>query len=430
MNDEYYNLAIERSVLASCIFEPALFVRSGLSSDDFYLHAHQNIFNAMRDLSDQDRPIDEEFIRVWLSDRKQFDERVMIEVLTSNPISNLHEYVKVLKEHAQRRALWKLGIDLQKQEFMRPADGIDMIETALSNIRDMRVGVAIRTIPSGDVIEREPEFVLSNWLPLPRGVVSMVSAEGGSGKGWTALQIANRYIDEHPFEKVCLWLSEDDIGINTNRHRLVSSSVMNKLYSDYKNSVHFPIIEKNGVIIGERPKPLIVNGKFDHHAFYRMRQSLRGFGLIVLDPLRSFYGGDENDNSEANLFMGPLQDWAAEENIVLVLLHHARKDKDGSFRSNSRGASAFRDACRVMYEIERIYSNPHTGELNLEQAHMRRFKMTKDNLGAMRVLGKYDVIHHITPKDSARATVIQYETKPSYETESEYKLDFPSMENE
>ncbi|TDA64293.1 hypothetical protein E0765_06145 [Sulfuricurvum sp. IAE1] len=424
MNEEFYNLAFERSVLASFIFEPAMFARSGVTSDDFYMHAHQNILNAMKDLNDQDRPIDEEFIRVWLSDRKQFDERAMMEVLTSNPISNLHEYIKSLKEYAQRRALWKLGIDLQKQEFTRPSDGIDMIETTLSNIRDMRVGVAIRTIPSGDVVEREPEFVLSNWLPLPRGVVSMISAEGGSGKGWTALQIANRYIDEHPYDKVCLWLSEDDIGINTNRHRLVSSSVMNKLYSDYKNSVHFPVVQKNGVIIGERPKPLIVNGKFDHHAFYRMRQSLRGFGLIVLDPLRSFYGGDENSNTEANLFMGPLQDWAAEENIVLVLLHHSNKDKDGSFKSKSRGASAFRDAVRVMYEIDKIYKNPHTAEIDLDNAHMRRFKMTKDNLGAMRVLGRYEVTHHITPKDSARATVIQYESKTS--DENEYKFDFPA----
>lgn len=409
MNEDFYNLAFERSVLASIIFEPELFKRSSLSVDDFYLSAHQNIYKAMKDLNDQDQPIDEEFIRVWLSERKMFDERTLVEVITSNPIANLHEYIKAMKEFAQRRALWKLGIELQKQQFLKPSDGVDMIEAALSSIKDMRVGTGIRTIPSGDVVEREPEFVLKHWLPLPRGVVSMISAEGGSGKGWTALQIGNRYIDENPYDKVCLWLSEDDIGINTNRHKLVSSSVMNSLYSNYKDSVHFPIVEKNGSIIGERPKPLIVNGKFDYHAFYRMRQSLRGFGMIVLDPLRSFYGGDENSNTEANLFMGPLQDWAAEDNIVLVLLHHSNKDKDGSFKSKSRGASAFRDAARVMYEIDKIYKSPHTGEIDLDNAHMRRFKMTKDNLGAMSVLGRYEITHHITPKDSARATAVHIE---------------------
>ncbi|MDQ7043011.1 MAG: DnaB-like helicase N-terminal domain-containing protein, partial [Sulfurimonas sp.] len=49
MQDKLYNLAFERSILSSIVFEPSQFdeLSSVLKTDDFYLPAHQEIFNAM-----------------------------------------------------------------------------------------------------------------------------------------------------------------------------------------------------------------------------------------------------------------------------------------------------------------------------------------------------------------------------------------------
>lgn len=47
MNEELYNLSFERSVLSSIVFEPASFEQISLTPDDFYLSAHQKIYEAM-----------------------------------------------------------------------------------------------------------------------------------------------------------------------------------------------------------------------------------------------------------------------------------------------------------------------------------------------------------------------------------------------
>ena len=60
MQDNLYNLAFERSILSSIVFEPSQFddLSVELKSDDFYLPAHQDIFHAMLTLLQKDQPID------------------------------------------------------------------------------------------------------------------------------------------------------------------------------------------------------------------------------------------------------------------------------------------------------------------------------------------------------------------------------------
>lgn len=72
MQENLYNLAFERSILSSIVFEPSQFDELGsqLKKDDFYLPAHQDIFGVMTLLLQKDQPIDEEFIKKSLSKSK------------------------------------------------------------------------------------------------------------------------------------------------------------------------------------------------------------------------------------------------------------------------------------------------------------------------------------------------------------------------
>lgn len=398
MNEEtLYNLAFERSILSSIVFDPALFKEVSLDAADFYLAAHQKIYEAIAWLDKEDKPIDEEFIRVYLTNQKSFDERTMMEVLTANPISNVREYVARVRELAQMRALVMLGINLRKHEFHEVSEAINYAESSLKSIIDMHIGGGIGCVSITDIPDGKTEFILENWLPFPRGTVSMIAAPGGTGKSWTAPQIAFRYCDESVYSKVALWLSEDPMHETKNRAKSVALEVMNTTFSQYKN-VH---------LITERPQPVIVNGKFDAQRFYRLRKSLKGYDLVILDPMRAFFGGDENSNSDANVFMAPFQDWAAEEGIAIIFLHHSKKNNDEGTSSNARGASAFVDACRTVYEIGKVYKNQRSGELDMDNLHMREFVLKKDNFGVIRMLGNYKVMRQVTPHSSARATAVQ-----------------------
>lgn len=219
---------------------------------------------------------------------------------------------------------------------------------------------------------------------------------GNTGKSWTALQMALRhsYRSNH---KSVLWLSEDPIYESKKRAKNICEDILNTVF-----------ITKNVDIVSRSPIQMIQNKKFSHSNFYKLRKNFAGYDLVIIDPLLAFYGGDENDNSQARMFMQPFMDWASEENICIVFLHHSKKNKEDSMRSSARGAGAFVDAARTVYQIDKIYHNKHTGALDMDNAHMREFMLTKDNYGVIRLLNDYKVQREITPKKSARVVEVEY----------------------
>jgi replicative DNA helicase len=139
VEESLYNLAFERSVLSSIIFDPAQFdeFEAVLTPDDFYLAAHQEIFRSMLSLAHRDLPIDEEFVKKELTGRQKFDERVMVDILTANPISNTTAYVQEIKDKAMKRHLLTLTTEIKRvtlSEDLCGADVIDLVEKKLYEI--------------------------------------------------------------------------------------------------------------------------------------------------------------------------------------------------------------------------------------------------------------------------------------------------------
>jgi len=139
LQDNLYNLAFERSVLSSIVFEPSQFdeLSTALKQDDFYLPAHQDIFNAMMALLQKDQPIDEEFIKKELIKIKRFDEQVMLEILSANPIANTKAYVNEIKDKSLKRHLLTLTTEIKRvtvEEELPAAEVVDIVEKKLYEI--------------------------------------------------------------------------------------------------------------------------------------------------------------------------------------------------------------------------------------------------------------------------------------------------------
>ena len=139
MQDNLYNLAFERSILSSIVFEPEQFdeLSTALNKDDFYLPAHQDIFTVMMQLMQRDEPIDEEFIKKELLKIKKFDEQVMLEILSANPISNTSAYVREIKDKSLKRHLLTLTTEIKRvtvEEELPSAEVIDLVEKKLYDI--------------------------------------------------------------------------------------------------------------------------------------------------------------------------------------------------------------------------------------------------------------------------------------------------------
>ena len=139
MQDNLYNLAFERSILSSIVFEPQQFDELSvvLNQDDFYLPAHQDIFGAMTLLLQKDQPIDEEFIKKELIKIKKFDEQIMLEILSANPISNTKAYVDEIKDKSLKRHLLTLTTEIKRvtvEEELPSTEVIDIVEKKLYEI--------------------------------------------------------------------------------------------------------------------------------------------------------------------------------------------------------------------------------------------------------------------------------------------------------
>ncbi len=139
MQDNLYNLAFERSILSSIVFEPSQFDELSviLKADDFYLPAHQDIFKAMLHLLQREQPIDEEFIKKELIKVKKFDEQVLLEILSANPISNTQAYVNEIKDKSLKRHLLTLTTDIKRvtvEEELPSEEVIDIVEKKLYEI--------------------------------------------------------------------------------------------------------------------------------------------------------------------------------------------------------------------------------------------------------------------------------------------------------
>jgi replicative DNA helicase len=139
MDKELYNLSVEKAIINSLIFDPALFeqIENTVKKEDFYHPSHQQIFGAIQELYFSDAPIDEMFIKKRLEKDKEYDENVFLQVLSASPLANLEPYVGELQEKARKRSLFKLSSAIQTSIVEQDIDAskvIDSVESELFNL--------------------------------------------------------------------------------------------------------------------------------------------------------------------------------------------------------------------------------------------------------------------------------------------------------
>lgn len=382
MNNEQYLLSIENTILSMLIYSEneREFIFSALKEDSFFYPLNRKIFKTLLYLFEKGLPVTEELIlRESPEKSKEAIDRALTELIATNPVSNIVAYIEILKE-----ARYKKDIEFFLKDSLRALqEGGEEFATVMGKIYEgaeklkKQNSTELFEICSIENIEaKDSEFYLKGFLPIPKNTVTMFSAPGGSGKSYLLLQIAIRFLLENPNKKAFLWFSEDPKELSKSR----SENIVEKLLSSSmeKISGRLKISDSQTVQVLEgKGRESIINPHF-----YTLKAMLKEFELIVLDPLIAFYGADENSNADARKFMQLFTHWAANEEKSIIFIHHSTKNS-----TQSRGASAFVDAVRLVYEIDKI-KNKEGQEIDTQK---RKIKITKDNYGAALLLGGYEV---------------------------------------
>jgi replicative DNA helicase len=191
--ENMYNLNIERAVLSAVIFDPETYeeIAAKLKPHDFYLPFHQHVFAAMEELSVEEKPLDDEFLRSKLNSMGKFDEVAMLDLLSANPITNTSAYLKEIKAKSSKRALATLATEIKKvtiEDDLPAEDVMNLVEKKLYEITqnstsdDFRESKEI-TLAMMAEIERLKALGNSKLIGTDTGFRNLNDKTSGFGKG-------------------------------------------------------------------------------------------------------------------------------------------------------------------------------------------------------------------------------------------------------
>ena len=209
--------------------------------------------------------------------------------------------------------------------------------------------------------EQIKDIVNAELLPLARNQLNLLSAKGGDYKTFVALRSAMHFTAKEDTKVLCIF-TEDTI-----------QQVANRIHSLAAYEPAFDDAKLNVISIDEFAPDNV------DEIIKLMDKTKEEVGLIILDPLLAFYEDDENDNTRAKKFMNKLAKSGRKNNTTLLILHHSAKGVN-----NSRGASAFTDACRVVYHR----STSDTTLAKDKADGTATFELYKDNIGVEYLTGK------------------------------------------
>lgn len=191
--ENMYNLNIERAVLSAIIFDPETYeeIAAKLKPHDFYLPFHQHVFAAMEELSVEEKPLDDEFLRSKLNAMGKFDEVAMLDLLSANPITNTAAYLKEIKAKSSKRALATLATEIKKvtiEDDLPAEEVMNLVEKKLYEITqnstsdDFRESKEI-TLSMMAEIERLKALGNSKLIGTDTGFRNLNDRTSGFGKG-------------------------------------------------------------------------------------------------------------------------------------------------------------------------------------------------------------------------------------------------------
>ncbi|WP_201353840.1 AAA family ATPase [Hydrogenimonas urashimensis] len=254
----------------------------------------------------------------------------------------------------------------------------------------------------------EASFILTSFMPIPRNAVTLLSSAGGVGKTRLALIMAARHVMETG-EVSALWLTEDYPG--------QVRAIFNAMAAD--GLVNPDALPKMALILDAPPqlaKREMGLFKANYDEIQKIGDRLIDIGarFVVFDPLLAFYGGNENDNSEARVFIQAFAEWAKASQITTLIIHHANKD------GASRGATAFHDGVRARYELSFIVDDEGEPDIDKLEMGYRKCALKKDNWGVRKHLWKLT-----DGKDHFEIKIATPMHRPEPKTEGMVVIDFP-----
>lgn len=218
-----------------------------------------------------------------------------------------------------------------------------------------------------------PDHVLPG---LPVGALGLLVAPGGTGKTMLLLQTAVAIAIGKPFlngamanlargepARVVLFAAEETVDeLHRRLHQVVRQLVnaQQNLGETLQQPSMLDLLSDNLCIYpmagATRLRLDGTEGSEQELAF--LREASKGARLVILDPLRQFHSGDENDSWVMTNLVHQCLSIATQERCAFLLAHHTNKQATvtgyGDKAAASRGSAALTDAARWQLNLSEL----------------------------------------------------------------------------
>ena len=389
----------EESVLGSVLLsaDAANIALEKLHPDDFYIPAHQSIFEAITSLFDSNQPIDavtvSEALRRIDALEPSGGAGYLAQLLDTVPTaSNIEHYAAIVEEHALRRRLQRVGGDVT-QLATRMDDDIatvlDRAEQSVFAVSERRIGEGLAPIDPllGPAIERAEELnrrgnditgLPTGFRDLDRKLAGLhpsnlliVAGRPGMGKSALALNIAqNIAIDDKPVAIFTLEMSREEVvsrmlcaSGRIDSQRLRSGQLGESDFTKLSNAAS--VLYKKPIYVDDSPGLTVT----EIRAKCRRMHRRPGLSLVVIDYLQLMQGsGQENRQQEIATISRSLKNLARELEVPVIALSQlnrsmeVREDKRPRLSDLRESGSLEQDADVVMFIYRHEYYHPEAQE--------------------------------------------------------------------
>jgi RecA-family ATPase len=108
-------------------------------------------------------------------------------------------------------------------------------------------------------------------------------------------------------------------------------------------------------------------------------------GLIIIDPVSRFRGGEENSAPDTTRFVQTIQLLSEQLNSTVLLVHHVNKNAriNGTGQNNARGSSALVDGVRLVMELNALSDKEMKDQFNITPGtkELLSLSVVKSNYG-------------------------------------------------
>ncbi len=330
-------------------------VMDRIHPEDFYVPAHQAIFEGMRELFDSNQAIDAVTVSEVLRRRGELEKVGGVSYLTRlvdivPSTSNVTYYAGIVEEHAKRRELIRAGASVTEVAFdidEEIAIVLDRAEQAVLGVAEKRSSQSLLEIgpmfnDALEHIERMEEMgsemtgLATGYVDLDKKLAGLqpanlvvVASRPGMGKSSLALGIAiNVATQDEPVAIFSLEMSKEELV-----QRILSSVGKvdsMKLRSGQLGPLWQRIVDAAGrmykapIFIDDSPVVTVT----DIRAKCRRLKRKKGLSLIVVDYLQLMQATSrENRQQEISEITRNLKNLARELGVPIIALSHPRRSR-------------------------------------------------------------------------------------------------------